>query len=102
MGELFSVKGYKEENLLRESFNQLAHQIFRIKFETWYQHGFWTEKYQPFSFVDQGKVVFHFHLDDKELMLNNQPYQSSNVLFVKNMTKVSLPGNFKHPITSQA
>lgn len=48
------------------------------------------------------EVVLYFHLDNQELLQKKQPYHSSNVLFVKNMTNVSLPVDFKHPITLQA
>jgi hypothetical protein len=48
------------------------------------------------------RVVFHYHPDEPELNFNKQPDQSSNVLFIKNLTNVLLPLEFKHPLTSQA
>jgi hypothetical protein len=48
------------------------------------------------------KVIFHYHLDDDVANLAKRPYETSNLLFVKNLTNVSLLNEFKHPITSQA
>ena len=41
------VKNYRENEELRHSFQALAMEIFGIDFESWYQHGFWTERYNP-------------------------------------------------------
>jgi len=51
---------------------------------------------------DCSKVIFHFHPDENELGYEKQPYNTNNVLFIKNQTNVSLPNEFKHPLTSQA
>ncbi|MEH7744633.1 GNAT family N-acetyltransferase [Neobacillus drentensis] len=48
------------------------------------------------------KVIFHFHPDGHEQGYEKQPYKTNNVLFIKNLTNVSLPNEFKHPLTSQA
>jgi predicted GNAT family N-acyltransferase len=55
--KMIFLKDYKNNELLRNSFNQLAFNTFGIQFETWYQHGYWTEKYIPYSFIDNGRVV---------------------------------------------
>jgi predicted acetyltransferase len=77
--ELLFVKGYKEDTHLRESFNQLADQIFGIQFETWYQHGYWTEKYQPYSFVDNGKVVANVSVNLVNLIIDHQVKQAVQI-----------------------
>lgn len=72
MEELLFVTGYKDDDHLRDSFNQLADQTFGIHFETWYQHGYWTEKYQPYSFVDKGKVVANVSVNLINLVINHE------------------------------
>lgn len=57
MENLVFLKDYKNDQPLRKSFNQLALNTFGIQFESWYQFGYWTEKYIPYSFIDNGKVV---------------------------------------------
>ncbi|WHY87803.1 GNAT family N-acetyltransferase [Neobacillus novalis] len=73
------MKNYKENFSLRTSFNQLAASTFGIQFETWYQHGFWTEKYQPYSFVDNGNVVANVSVNLLTLVINNEEKQAVQI-----------------------
>lgn len=77
--ELLFVKGYKDDTHLRESFNQLAEQTFGIQFESWYQHGYWTEKYQPYSFVDKGKVVANVSVNIINLVIHHEVKQAIQI-----------------------
>lgn len=72
MEKYLFVKGYRENESLRESFNSLARETFGIEFETWYQYGFWTDKYQPYSFIDNGKVVANVSVNILNLIINNE------------------------------
>jgi predicted GNAT family N-acyltransferase len=72
MRELKLVKGYKNDDVLRNSFNELANQIFGINFECWYQKGYWTEKYEPYSFVDKNKVVANISVNKINLLINGE------------------------------
>ncbi|MEH7436482.1 GNAT family N-acetyltransferase [Neobacillus drentensis] len=65
-------KGYKENEALRGSFNELALHTFGIEFETWYQHGYWTDKYQPYSFIHQGKVVANVSVNLLNLVIEGE------------------------------
>lgn len=52
------IHGYRDDKLLRYSFNQLAEQTFDgLRFEGWYQNGFWGDSYDPHSIVLDGRVV---------------------------------------------
>lgn len=51
------MKDYKHNENLRKSFNELATMIFGIHFEDWYEQGFWSQRYIPFSYIDKGRVV---------------------------------------------
>ncbi|MDD6812461.1 MAG: GNAT family N-acetyltransferase [Lachnospiraceae bacterium] len=55
--DLKIVKSYRENETIRHSFNKLAMEIFGIDFESWYQHGFWTERYNPYSVLLDGEIV---------------------------------------------
>jgi predicted N-acetyltransferase YhbS len=57
MTELTFHKAYKDNHQLRNSFNELATLVFGLNFEDWYQHGYWNDRYIPFSYVDKDKVV---------------------------------------------
>jgi len=50
-------KDYQKDAELRTSFNELAKKTFCINFENWYQGGYWTEKYIPYSLLDGHKVI---------------------------------------------
>lgn len=51
------IKQIKDDEILRKSFNSLAQKTFGITFEEWYQSGFWTDRYIPYVFVKESKVI---------------------------------------------
>ena len=51
------IKQIKDNKPLRKSFNSLAQKTFGITFEEWYQHGFWTDRYIPYVFVKESRVI---------------------------------------------
>lgn len=51
------IKNYRDNDLLRHSFNELAAKTFGLDFEDWYQNGFWSDNYIPYSLVKDGRVV---------------------------------------------
>ena len=57
MAELTFYKDYKNNEELRKSFNDLATLVFGLSFEDWYQKGYWNNRYIPFSYVEEEKVI---------------------------------------------
>ncbi|MFC0190160.1 GNAT family N-acetyltransferase [Fictibacillus aquaticus] len=57
MAELTFIKDYRNQSEMRESFIQLAQQVFGIDFTSWHEHGYWTEKYIPYSYSDGEKII---------------------------------------------
>lgn len=51
------IADYKENNILRESFNTLARNTFGILFEDWYKLGYWTKNYIPYSMKVEDMIV---------------------------------------------
>lgn len=68
MRELF--KGYRQNDRLRSSFNDLAFQTFGLQFEDWYQNGFWGEQYNPYSIVEDGKVIANVSVNQTDFIWN--------------------------------
>lgn len=66
------VKNYKDNDVLRKSFNELAMATFRLNFEDWYQNGYWTERYNPHSIVIDGKVVANVSVNTTEFEVNGE------------------------------
>ena len=51
------VKQVRDEDALRESFMKLAAETFDLSFESWYQTGYWSDKYIPYCLVDGQTVI---------------------------------------------
>ena len=66
------VKNYKNNNKLRESFNELAKETFSIDFEDWYENGYWTEKYNPYSVEIEGTIVANVSVNTMDFIFNEK------------------------------
>ena len=69
------VKGLKENQALRKSFNELAEATFEINFEKWYQEGYWGDNYIPYALVADGQVVANASITKSELIYGEKSYQ---------------------------
>lgn len=63
------VSDYKENDLLRLSFNRLANEVFGIDFERWYQAGLWNDRYVCYSYVQGDQVVANVSISRLEMIL---------------------------------
>lgn len=66
------IKNYRENNPIRQSFNELAEKTFGLNFEDWYQNGFWGENYNPYSIVQDGKVVANVSVNTTNILWNGK------------------------------
>jgi ribosomal protein S18 acetylase RimI-like enzyme len=66
------IKDYKNNDLYRLSFNNLAKETFGIDFETWYQQGHWNENYICYSFLKDDRVISNVSLNLMELMIEGK------------------------------
>lgn len=51
------VKQIKDNEVLRRSFIELAIKTFNLSFEEWYNNGFWTDKYIPYVYVENDRII---------------------------------------------
>lgn len=51
------VTNYKNNDELRNSFNELTEKTFSFNFIDWFKNEFWGEKYIPYSLVHSEKVI---------------------------------------------
>lgn len=79
MGRYRLVKGIKEQEELRQSFNQLAEDTFEINFVEWYESGYWGENYIPYSLVDGKKVIANASVTKSKMIINNQSYETIQI-----------------------
>ncbi len=66
------IKNYRDNKELRQSFNELARQTFDIDFEDWYQNGFWSDGYRPYSIVLNGKVAANVSVSHMNFIRHGQ------------------------------
>ncbi|SEU02223.1 Acetyltransferase (GNAT) domain-containing protein [Lacrimispora sphenoides] len=62
----------KDDNALRRSYNSLAEKTFGLSFEEFYQNGYWTDKYIPYSLIDDGKVIANASVNILKSFYNGQ------------------------------
>ncbi|MGG4402259.1 GNAT family N-acetyltransferase [Paenibacillus amylolyticus] len=72
MQELIFMKNYKNNEVLRKSFFELAVNTFEINFEDWYQQGYWGERYIPYSYVDGDQVIANVSVNILELIIQGE------------------------------
>ncbi|TDL61410.1 GNAT family N-acetyltransferase [Paenibacillus amylolyticus] len=72
MQELIFIKNYKNNEVLRKSFFELAVNTFEINFEDWYQQGYWGERYIPYSYVDGDQVIANVSVNILELIIHGE------------------------------
>ncbi len=65
-------KNYRQDDVLRKSFNELAGETFGLDFEGWYQNGYWTDNYNPYSIVIDNKVVSNISVNKMEFMCDGE------------------------------
>lgn len=66
------IKDYKHIENYRNSFNELATKVFGINFESWYQKGYWNNRYIPFSFIDEEQVVANVSVNELIFVINGE------------------------------
>lgn len=66
------IKGYKDNDMLRFHFNELAKKTFGLNFEDWYQNGYWGENYIPYSILYGDKVAANVSVNVTDFMWNGE------------------------------
>ncbi|MGN0536955.1 MAG: GNAT family N-acetyltransferase [Acutalibacteraceae bacterium] len=66
------VKNYRKNDTLRHSLNRLATETFGLSFESWYQNGFWNDKYIPYSMVENDEVIANVSANIIDILHNGQ------------------------------
>jgi|GEM_PF-310884 len=73
------IKDYKQDELLRRSFNKLSEQTFGINFEEWYQKGFWNNNYICYSFLFNKEVVSNVSLSKMTIIIDGKKYNAVQI-----------------------
>lgn len=57
MGKLELNCDFKDNDVLRSSFNNLTEKTYGFNFENWYENGCWRDLHIPYSLIYENKVV---------------------------------------------
>ncbi len=78
----------------RIAFEHLAHTVFGLSFEEWFQKGYWTDQYCPYTLFDQGKAVAN-------VSVNRMPflYEGEKRLYIQLGTVMTEPGYRKRGLS---
>ncbi|SHL64874.1 Acetyltransferase (GNAT) domain-containing protein [Anaerocolumna jejuensis DSM 15929] len=72
MGNYEFISDYKHNKELRISFEALAQKTFGIRFEEWYQLGFWREAYIPYSIMDGRRIISNVSVNKMSFHCNGR------------------------------
>lgn len=50
-------KQIRDHEIYRDSFIELVEAVFGLSFRSWYENGFWTDRYIPYAMVDGDRVA---------------------------------------------
>ncbi|MBT2685614.1 GNAT family N-acetyltransferase [Bacillus sp. ISL-37] len=73
------VSHYRENKTLRKSFMQLALDVFGIDFESWHEHGYWGERYIPFSYADGDMIVANVSVNELDFIIEGKNYKALQI-----------------------
>lgn len=66
------VKNYRDNAVLRQSFDGLAGRTFGLTFEDWYRNGYWSDKYIPYSVAEEGRVIANVSVNRMDMRLDGE------------------------------
>lgn len=67
------IENYRDNSALRELFYDYVGTVFGpIDFKIWYDHGFWTKEYIPFSIVENDKMIANVSISEMDLFINGR------------------------------
>ena len=67
------INNYRTRDNLRHSFNALAGKTFEgLDFEPWYQNGYWSNRYNPYSIVIDGEAAANVSANTIDFIWNGE------------------------------
>ncbi|MBT2639351.1 MULTISPECIES: GNAT family N-acetyltransferase [unclassified Bacillus (in: firmicutes)] len=73
------VSHYRENEVLRNSFIQLAADIFGIDFTSWHEKGYWGNRYIPFSYADGDRIAANVSVNDLDFIIEGKSYKALQI-----------------------
>ncbi|MCM3666792.1 GNAT family N-acetyltransferase [Mesobacillus subterraneus] len=73
------ISNYRDNELLRSSFIQLAADIFGLDFKNWHKKGYWGERYVPYSFAEGDRIVANVSVNRLEIIMDGKSYRGLQI-----------------------
>ncbi|SDB85327.1 GNAT family N-acetyltransferase [Shouchella lonarensis] len=73
------IYDYKDHQVYRESFNELAEKTFGINFHLWYEKGCWNDRYICHSYVDGDRVVANVSVNKMTVVRAGKEYRALQI-----------------------
>lgn len=70
------VTNIRRDTERRRAFNQLAGLVFGLDFEPWFQRGFWTDSYLPFTLFDGDVAVANASVNRFTLVIHGKRHRA--------------------------
>lgn len=79
MNELTLNINYRDNALLRNSFFELAANIFGLNFKNWHEKGYWGDRYIPYSFADGNQIVANVSVNKLDFIIEGSRYKALQI-----------------------
>ncbi|MGE6515996.1 GNAT family N-acetyltransferase [Lysinibacillus sphaericus] len=76
MNDYQLISNYKQNVKYKESFNELAKQVFELDFKEWYDKGFWGDNYICYSYLDGEQVIANASVNKMVVIVNGKEYKA--------------------------
>jgi len=73
------ISHYRDNDLLRKSFIELAREIFGINFSSWHEWGYWSNRYIPYSYADGDKIVANVSVNKLDFIVEGYSYRALQI-----------------------
>lgn len=73
------ISDYKENERLKESFNELAKHVFGLDFKEWYDKGCWNDNYICYSYVDGETIIANASINKMVVVSDGEEFNALQV-----------------------
>lgn len=79
LSEYQLVSDYRHNEKYRESFFELAREVFSLNFQEWYDQGCWNDNYICYSYVDRDRVIANASVNKLVVISQGKEYKAIQI-----------------------
>ena len=73
------ISNYRDNEILRTSFLELAREIFGLNFSSWHDNGYWGDRYIPYSVADGDKIVANVSINKLDFIIEGRSLRALQI-----------------------